>query len=115
VNEQALVAVEAILASDREPDDLLRAVVGALVDHGACAWAAIVFVEGSELALGPQSGVERPGERRSVRVVYRGDHVADLVGDGCGDPGLLERLAAAIAAHCLVGWDTRGVPWDDVA
>ena len=26
----------------------------------------------------------------------------------------LERLAALLAAHCLVGWDTGGVPWDEL-
>jgi putative methionine-R-sulfoxide reductase with GAF domain len=26
----------------------------------------------------------------------------------------VERVAALISAHCLVGWDTGGVPWSDV-
>lgn len=30
------------------------------------------------------------------------------------DRALLERVAELIAPHCLVGWDTGGVPWSDV-
>jgi hypothetical protein len=45
-------------------------------------------------------------------VLFNSDHVADLVGDGCDDPSCLERVAVGIAPHCLVGWDTGGVPWD---
>jgi L-methionine (R)-S-oxide reductase len=31
------------------------------------------------------------------------------------DRAFLERVATLISAHCLVGWDTGGVPWPDVA
>jgi hypothetical protein len=50
-----------------------------------------------------------------VPVLFNSDHVADLVADGCGDPAFLERIAVAISPHCLVGWDTGGVPWDAVS
>jgi GAF domain-containing protein len=33
---------------------------------------------------------------------------------GSDDRELLELVAARISPHCLVGWDTGGVPWDDV-
>ena len=26
----------------------------------------------------------------------------------------LERVAVLISAHCLVGWDTGGVPWPEL-
>jgi hypothetical protein len=44
-------------------------------------------------------------------VVYEGDRVGELAADGCEDEGLLERVAALVAAHCLVGWDTGGAAW----
>jgi hypothetical protein len=50
-----------------------------------------------------------------VPVLFNSDHVADLVADGCADPAFLERIAVAISPHCLVGWDTGGVPWDAVS
>jgi GAF domain-containing protein len=30
------------------------------------------------------------------------------------DRAFLERVALLISPHCLVGWDTGGVPWPDV-
>ena len=61
--------------------------------------------------LGPQAGTPRPDARVQIPVVYRGDRVAELVVDGCDDRAFLDRVAALISAHCLVGWDTGGVPW----
>ena len=37
------------------------------------------------------------------------DHPAAF---GGGDRAFLERVAAAISEHCLVGWDTGGVEWE---
>jgi len=31
---------------------------------------------------------------------------------GTHDTKLIERVAAVISPHCLVGWDTGGVDWD---
>ena len=104
-------AVREILEGDGEPDEHLRAVVAALVEHG-CAWAGIAFVEGDELVLGPHAGEEQAAERRRVPVFYGDVRVAELAADGCPDPALLERVAPVIAEHCLVGWDTGGVPWN---
>jgi hypothetical protein len=108
----ALEAVDRILAGGDEADDVLREVVDALVSSGGCTFAWILFREDGELVPGPQAGVPSPNERTQVPVVFNSDHVADLAADGCSDPAFLERIAVAIAPHCLVGWDTGGVPWD---
>jgi hypothetical protein len=108
----ALEAVDRIVGGGGEPDEVLRAVVEALVDEGGCAWAGVLFRESDEYVLGPQAGEPRPEARERLPVVFQDDHVADLVADGCADRALLERVAGLIAAHCLVGWDTGGVPWD---
>jgi hypothetical protein len=110
----ALAAVERVLdgAGEADADDVLRAVVGALVSGGGCDWAGILFVENGVLVLGPEAGSQRPDARSQVPVEFQGDRVAELVVDGCGDRAALERVAALIADYCLVGWDTGGVPWD---
>ena len=110
----ALEAVVRILAGGGDPDDVLRSVVGALVDHGDCSFAWILFREDGELVPGPQAGEPDPADRMRVPVLFSADHVADLVADGCDDLAFLERVALAISPHCLVGWDTGGVPWDAV-
>jgi hypothetical protein len=107
----ALAAIDRIVAEGSEADDVLRAVVAALVEHGGCAWAAILFAEGGELVLGPEAGDPDPGLRLQLPVVYEGARVAELVADGCDDRTLLDNVADRIAQHCLVGWDTAGEPW----
>ena len=77
------------------------------------AW--ILFREDGELVPGPQAGEPDPANRTQVPVLFNSDHVADLVADGCADPAFVERIAVAISPHCLVGWDTGGVPWDGVS
>jgi hypothetical protein len=111
VSSEALAAIDAILARGGDVDDLLRAVVDALVAQGGCDWAAILFAEDRELVLGPQAGDPNPGLRAQLPVVYHGARVAELVVDGCGDRAFLDWVADRIAAHCLVGWDTAGEPW----
>jgi hypothetical protein len=108
----ALAAVERAVGSEGDADDVLRAVVAALVEHGGCSWAGILFAEGDELVPGPHAGEADPGLRLQLPVVYAGARVAELVVDGCGDRFFLDRVAQLIAAHCLVGWDTSGIPWD---
>ena len=100
-----------ILARGDEADETLRAIVDALVKGGGCAWAGILFSEEGELVLGPQAGEPDPGLRVQLPVVYRGTRVAELVVDGCDDRAFLDRVALLISAHCLVGWDTGGIPW----
>jgi len=106
-----LDGIDAILERGGDPDDILRAVVEALVE-GGCAWAGILFAEGSELMLGPEAGQPTPEERTEVPVLFQGTSVAALAADGCGDRASLEQIAVLIAPYCLVGWDTGGVPWE---
>lgn len=56
-----------------------------------------------------------------VPIAYEGQVVGEIDIDsdtpaafGEDDRALLERVAQLIAPHCLVGWDTGGVPWSDV-
>jgi L-methionine (R)-S-oxide reductase len=56
-----------------------------------------------------------------VPIAYEGRVVGELDIDsdrpaafGPADRELLERVAALIAQHCLVAWDTGGVAWPDV-
>ena len=108
----ALDAIDRILNRGGDVDDILRDVVGALVERGGCTWAGILFAEPGELVLGPQAGSPQPDNRLQVPVVYGGDRVAELVVDGCDDRTFLDRVAVLISAHCLVAWDTGGTPWE---
>ena len=105
-------AIEEVVARGGDADDVLRDVVALLADR--YAWAGILFVEEGELVLGPSAGEERPDARLQVPVAYNGDRVAELAVDGApeSDGAFLERVAALVAAHCLVGWDTGGESWD---
>jgi putative methionine-R-sulfoxide reductase with GAF domain len=111
----ALEAVNGILSRDDDADNVLRDVVAALVETGSCAWAGILFAEEGELVLGPEAGTQRPDQRLQVAVSFNDAHVADLVVDACIDSSLAKHVATLISAHCLVGWDTGGVPWEDVS
>jgi hypothetical protein len=116
VNAAAIEAVDGILAEGGDADDVLRSVVDALVASGACSFAWLLFSEDGELVPGPQAGEPDPTARTRVPVLFNADHVADLVADGCdGDTAFLDQIAVAISPHCLVGWDTGGVPWDSVS
>jgi hypothetical protein len=111
VSAAALLAVNGILERGGDADDVLRAVVEALVEDG-CRWAGILFVEGGELTLGPEAGTAAPETRTGVPVLFQGTNVAELAVDGFDDELSLARIAALIAPYCLVGWDTGGIPWD---
>jgi hypothetical protein len=104
-------AVEALLERGGDADDVLRAVVGTLVERGGCSWAGISFVEGDALVAGPAAGEPDERRRTAVPVAYRGERVGELAVDGPLDRALLERLAALISAHVLLGWDTGGERW----
>jgi hypothetical protein len=103
--------VERILAEGGDADDLLRAVVRALVAHGDCSWAGISFVEGGELVPGPAAGSPDEARRVAVPVSYRGERVGELAADGRLDRSELERIAELVSTHVLVGWDTGGEQW----
>jgi hypothetical protein len=114
--------VERLLAGDGDPDDGLRAAVAAL--HGQVpgyGWVGISFVDEGALLLGPWAGEERaPDAPPPVRVPIRfqGTTVAELGIAGpepdAAELAALEHIATGLAAHCLVGWDTGGVPWDEL-
>ena len=105
--------VSRLAESEDDADDILRAVVAALVDSGTAAWSGIFFVEGGELVLGPEAGAPDPSARTTVGVTYEDARIAELSADRCPDPVLLAQVGDLVALQCLVGWDTGGVPWDD--
>jgi hypothetical protein len=114
MSKAALTAVEQALAGE-DPDDVLRSAVAALVEHGACVWAGILFVEDGQLVLGPSAGEPRPADRVQLPVVFQDNRVAELVVDGCDDRAFVEQVATILTPYCLVGWDTDGIPWDAVS
>lgn len=121
--DAAATAVAAALQTDGDADDALRAAVAA-VQSGVpgYSWVGISFVDEGSLLLGPWAGTERgPGDPPPLRVPIRfqGTTVAELGIDGPspvspGEEAALGRLADLLAAYCLVGWDTGGIPWDEL-
>jgi putative methionine-R-sulfoxide reductase with GAF domain len=100
--------------STPDADDRLRQAVAELVTRDDCAWAGIYFVEEGNLALGPQAGTPDEARRTHVPVTWQGDRIAELAIDDApeDDRTFLERVAALVSGHCLVGWDTGGESWD---
>lgn len=107
-----LQSLERILEDGGDADDVLRAVVDALAGEDEISWAGVFFLEQGSLVLGPQAGTPDESRRLSVPVTYRGERVGELAADGEADQGLLERVAALVAAHVLLGWDTGGETWE---
>jgi hypothetical protein len=92
---------------------VLRQVVDALHDRGGYAWVGLFFVEEGALTLGPEAGEQDEAARTRVPVLWQGVEVAELAVDGApADLESLERIAALVSGHCLVGWDTGGEPWE---
>lgn len=114
--DAALEALDRILDRGGDADDILRNVVAVLHDDAGYPWAGIEFVEGDALVLGPQAGSRDAADVRTTRVpvTYRGERIAELVIDDAPeeDRMFLERVAALVAGHCLVGWDTGGESWE---
>ena len=116
----ATVAVAGILDAGGDADDVLREAVAALQSRvPGYDWVGISFVDEGALLLGPWSGEQRgPDAPPPLRVPIRfqGTKVAELGVDGPApgddEQAALEHLAGLVAAHCLVGWDTGGVPWE---
>lgn len=104
--------IEAIVGRVGDADDILRDVVAALAAR--YRWAGIFLVEEGELVLGPAAGEPEEARRTSVAVTYQGDRVAELAVDDAPekDRAFLESVAALVAGHCLVGWDTGGESWE---
>jgi putative methionine-R-sulfoxide reductase with GAF domain len=117
----ALEALHRILNREPEPDEVLRQTVAVLHERiPQFTWVGLHFVEGDDVVLGPWQGERGLGSREvSVPVVYDGTQTATLGVESSARPeddetAFLERVAVLISAHCLVGWDTGGVPWPEV-
>ena len=112
--DTALEAVDRIIEHGGDADDILRAVVTALHEEAGYAWAGIFFLEGGELALGPQAGTPDDTRRTSTSVAWQGTPVAELAVDDAPeeDRMFLERVAVLVSGYCLVGWDTGGESWE---
>jgi len=112
--DATLDAVESILESGGDADDVLRRVVATLHERAGYAWAGIFFVDGGSLTLGPAAGEPDASRRSHVPVLWQGDRIAELAVDGAPeeDHAFLERVASLVSGHCLVGWDTGGEPWE---
>jgi hypothetical protein len=112
VSSRALEALDRILNRGGDADDVLRSSVQVLADQPGIAWAGIAFLEDDDLVVGPQAG-EPEGDRRSrTPIVFQGSNVGELWIDGEADPAFLERVALLVSAYVLIGWDTRGEPWE---
>jgi hypothetical protein len=113
----ALQAIDRILSRGGDADEVLRAVIAVVRERAGFDWAGIAFVESGELRLGPQSG-ERGEDVASYPVAFRGDRVAELrispSPQGAEGRRFGEQVALLISPHCVVGWDTGGLPWEEV-
>jgi putative methionine-R-sulfoxide reductase with GAF domain len=117
----ALEALHRILNREAEADEVLRQAVVVLHERvPQFTWVGLCFAEGGDVVLGPWQGERGLGQHGvGVPVVYDGTQAATLRVESSGEPGhdetaFLERVAVLISAHCLVGWDTGGVPWPEV-
>jgi len=107
----ALEAVERVLNSGGEADDVLRQVV-AILHERLGSFIRISFVEGDSLVPGPAAGDETP--TTAFPIAFQGNRVADLEAGGElteEDRALLERVAILVSPYALVGWDTAGEEW----
>ena len=95
---------------------MLRRVVATLHEQAGYAWAGILFVEEDDLALGPEAGAPAGLPRSPGTCPSRGRASAlrssPPKAAPPADAAFLARVAALVAGHCLVGWDTGGEPWE---
>jgi hypothetical protein len=112
MSARAFEAIEQVLERGGEPDDVLRAAVSVLVETAGVSWAGVAFTEEGRLVLGPEAGTPDESRRARVPVRFQGSEVGELQVDGEVDPAFLERVAALISGHVLIGWDTAGEPWE---
>jgi hypothetical protein len=111
VSERTLEEIERLLEG-ADVDEALRAAVALLAAETSVDWAAIAFLESGQLVLGPQAGAPDEARRTSTPISFRGDRVGELLVDGSADPAFLERVAGALSAAVLLGWDTGGEAWE---
>jgi hypothetical protein len=104
----SLDAVERVLASGDEADEILRRVVAILyVRLGR--FVRVSFVEEDGLLPGPSAGEET--ETTAFPISFQGRRVADLEVARPVSPeeqAFLERVATLLAPHALAGRDTGG-------
>jgi hypothetical protein len=112
VSSYPLDPIDRIVDVGGDADDVLRAVVEALVARPDVDWAGVRFLEAGELSLGPAAGSPDETRRRSVTISFRGDPVGELAVDGGADQKLLETVASRISEYVLLGWDTDGQVWE---
>ncbi|HEY2372431.1 MAG TPA: hypothetical protein VGH82_07765 [Gaiellaceae bacterium] len=110
-------AIEQIIQRGGDADEILRNVVAALHTDAGYPWAGIYFAEGDALVLGPHAGATDTSTgtaRTTTPVTWQGERIAELAIDDAPeeDRKFLERVAALVADHCLVGWDTGGESWE---
>lgn len=108
----ALEALEQILDTGGDADDVLRAAVEVLVADPGVAWAGIRFLDEGVFVLGPTAGEPDESRRVTTAISYRGEPVGELVVDGSADVPSLTRFAQLVSAYVLLGWDTGGEAWD---
>ena len=110
----ALEAIDRILDSGGDADDVLRQVVAALHERAGYTWAGIFFAEEGSLVLGPHAGTPNKPARTRVPVIWQGSRIAELAVDDAPeeDRMFLERVAVLVSGYCLVGWDTGGESWE---
>ena len=111
MSARLLDQIDGILARGDDADDVLRAVVAELAGEPSIVWAGISFLDEGELLPGPSAGVPDEDRRTTVPVCFQGTKVGELSVDGETDEALAGRVAAAISAHVLLGWDTGGEAW----
>ena len=107
-----LANVEELLERGGEADDVLRAVVSALVDDPGIVWAGVAFLEEADLVLGPSDGEPDDERRTRVPISFQGSSVGELWLDGDTPVQDLDRVAALLAPLVLIGWDTGGEAWE---
>ena len=112
MSAKTLEAIDRALDRGGEPDDVLRSIVSVLVEEPGVSWAGVAFSEEGRLVLGPEAGTPDEPRRVRVPVLFQGSEVGELQVDGAADHGFLERVAALISAHVLIGWDTAGGAWE---
>ena len=112
MSAEVLEALDRILESGGEPDDVLREAVQALADSLGITWAGIAFLDQGTLVLGPTAGEPDESQRVSVPIVFQDSNVGELRIDGRAERTFLERAATLLSGHVLIGWDTRGEAWD---
>ena len=112
MSSQVLEALSDVLDGRDEPDNALCSAVSLLAAEPGVRWAGIAFQDEGALELGPSAGDPDEARRTAVPIVFQESIVGELWVDGAADRAFLEDVAALLATHVLIGWDTQGEPWE---